>query len=153
MEWEDVNGANRSCSSILMLVWWLVKSWKVEKLSKCYVYRYMIGDQWIYVGKANNSLHERIRAHAKEERFQPYLGSCKISYFEFEHASDMTHAEAALIKIQKPVLNVSGKNDSHFPFSVDTNAMQWIEYRSPQEIREEKKRKGNKESWIKNGEC
>ena len=112
----------------------------------------MVGDQWIYVGKANNSLHERIRAHAKEERFQPYLESCKISYFEFGHSSDMTHAEAALIKIKKPVLNISGKNDSYFPFFVDADVLQWVEYKSPQEIKEEKKRKAEEEKRKKEEE-
>ena len=103
------------------------------------VYRYMIGDEWIYVGKAGGTLDQRISAHSKEERFQPFLQECKISYIEFNHKSDMDHAEAALIKIQKPKLNISCKNDDFFPFLLNTDCVEWKEYLTKKEILAKKK--------------
>ncbi len=98
------------------------------------VYRYMIGNEWIYVGKAGGTLDQRIYAHSKEERFKPFLHECEITYVEFNHKSDMDHAEAALIKIQKPKLNVSCKNDDVFPFSFNSDCVEWKKYLTKKEI-------------------
>ena len=94
-----------------------------------YVYRYMRGDEWIYVGKTKNPLSVRIEAHSREKKFLPYLNDCQISFCEFEHNSDMDVAESVLIKHYKPTLNVSGKNSVPFPFVPDTNKIQWITYK------------------------
>ena len=58
----------------------------------------------------------------------PYLSSCKISYLEFESKSDMDHAEATLIKIKKPLLNIAGKTYGTFPFLLDSKTADWIPY-------------------------
>lgn len=104
------------------------------------VYRYMIGDEWIYVGKAERTLDARIRAHAKEERFLPYIEKCEISYIEFNHVSDMEHAEAALIKIKKPRLNIALKNEDVFPFLLDDSMLTWKKYANIKEQMKELKR-------------
>lgn len=41
----------------------------------------------------------------------------------------MDHAEAALIKIKKPLLNISLKTNGPFPFLLDSETSDWIPYR------------------------
>lgn len=93
-----------------------------------YVYRYMRGCEWIYVGKASKSVTDRVEAHKREERFSPYLKDCVISYCEFQNNGDMDAAEVALIKIFKPILNIKDKTDTFFPFSVDADRLKWKSY-------------------------
>ena len=93
-----------------------------------YVYRYMRGDEWIYVGKTKNPISVRIEAHSKEDKFLPYLHDCKVWFCEFEYDGDMDIAELAFIKIYKPILNTIGKTSAPFPFVPDESKIKWISY-------------------------
>lgn len=94
-----------------------------------YVYRYMIGDEWIYVGKASRSVSDRVKAHAKEEKFYPFLSQCSISFLTFESIGDMATAESALIKAFKPKLNIADKTEYSFPIQITFDDTQWKEYK------------------------
>ena len=96
-----------------------------------FVYRYMRGNKWIYVGKAkasriNDELMHRIRDHAHDERFKEYA-NCKIQYAVFLNESDMIAVESMLIKTQKPVLNLVGQTDDVLPFVFDDKLIKWFD--------------------------
>lgn len=93
-----------------------------------YVYRYMLGDQWIYVGKSENRLDERIKDHAKDVRFALYANST-IQYAELSSRRDMDITEAVLIKIMRPVINVADITDGDIPFVYDESLIKWHEYK------------------------
>lgn len=95
-----------------------------------YVYRYMIGDQWIYVGKADahrtrDELQNRIREHSHDKRFRIYPNAI-ISYCILENASDMNAVETMLIKIHNPIINVVSKTKASLPFRYDPNMITWF---------------------------
>ena len=96
-----------------------------------YVYRYMDGNDWVYVGKASamkvrNELQNRIRSHSKDDRFKKYVNA-KIEYCMFENKSDMDITEMMLIKLHKPIINKAGVTDSELPFTYDDSKIQWFD--------------------------
>ena len=95
-----------------------------------YVYRYMMGNKWIYVGKADasntkNELHLRIKCHSKDERFLKYE-QLKISYCVLNSKSDMNAVESMLIKIKHPEINVIDRTNYELPFVLDNKKIKWI---------------------------
>ena len=89
------------------------------------VYRYMIGDKWIYVGKTKNSLRQRLSDHARDNRFDPYK-EAKISYCELDSETDMDILELMLIKTVKPVINWNDTTDDEFPFEFkESSSLNW----------------------------
>lgn len=68
-----------------------------------------------YVGKANGTLRQRVRAHSKEDKFDCAHTNYTIKYIEFDRASDMDVAEKCYIKSLKPRLNVIDNTDGFFP--------------------------------------
>lgn len=95
-----------------------------------YTYMYKQGDQCLYIGKANasrtkNELHNRINAHASEERFQPYLDNCSIYYCEWKNESDMNFMEKALIRSYKPLLNIADNQGPRIQITIDN---EWLPY-------------------------
>ena len=91
---------------------------------KFYVYRYMLDDNWIYVGKTTQNVVNRIRSHAQETKFAQYP-EAEISYCVFDSKQDMDITEVALIKAMKPILNVSDITVSNMPFTFDPSSVQW----------------------------
>lgn len=71
------------------------------------VYRYLseADNQILYVGKTNASLKQRIDAHKKEEKFIPYLDSCKIEFIYLSNSVETDIIEKYLINQWKPILN------------------------------------------------
>ena len=59
----------------------------------------------LYVGKTDSSLKQRIDAHAKEEKFMPYLGNVEIFYFTLSNRVETDIVEKYLINQLKPALN------------------------------------------------
>lgn len=59
----------------------------------------------LYVGKTDSSLKQRIDAHAKEEKFLPYLGNVEIFYFTLSNRVETDIVEKYLINQLKPTLN------------------------------------------------
>lgn len=68
-----------------------------------------------YVGKANGTIVDRVRAHSKEEKFINCRCNFDIRYQVFDRTSDMDIAEKVYIKSLKPYLNVVDKTDGFFP--------------------------------------
>lgn len=91
------------------------------------VYRYMIDDQWIYVGKTKYSLDMRYYEHSKDKRFKPYCNA-KVSYCELETEHDMDLTEIMLIKMMQPIINVNDKRSGSLPFMFDESALLWKKY-------------------------
>lgn len=91
------------------------------------VYRYMIGDQWIYVGKTKYSLEMRYYEHSSDKRFKPYRNA-KIYYCELETEHDMDITETMLIKMMQPIINVNDKKSGALPFLFDESALAWKEF-------------------------
>lgn len=90
-----------------------------------YIYRYMIGDQWIYVGKSANALLSRLTSHKYEQKFEPY-SNATIEYFVCSSASDMNLLEKLFIKTMHPVLNELDSTDGVIPFVYDDSLIEWI---------------------------
>lgn len=94
------------------------------------VYRYRIIDtnEVIYIGKTDANLKNRIDAHAKEEKFIPYLGECCIDYIILKNKTETDIIEKYYINKYKPVLNekdkLSGSTDIQFQFKLPD----WIPY-------------------------
>lgn len=92
-----------------------------------YVYRYMLGDQWIYVGKSINHLDQRVSEHAKDKRFAPYCDAI-IEYCELNTKTDMDITESMLIKTMHPVINVVDSTDGSVPFEFNASLVTWYPY-------------------------
>lgn len=71
------------------------------------VYRYTLREtgEVIYIGKTDNSLKQRVDAHAKEENFAPYIGLWDIDYLELQNNTETDIIEKYLINLYKPILN------------------------------------------------
>lgn len=92
-----------------------------------WVYRYMLGNKWIYVGKSKDQLDKRIEAHANDQRFAPYMDA-KIEYISLNTASDMDATESMLIKCMRPVLNVVDMTYGDLPFVYNDSSICWSPY-------------------------
>ena len=99
-----------------------------------YVYRYMIGKQWMYVGKTIGNLSQRLSSHASDKRFQQYSGMC-IQFCVMNCKSDMDLTESLLIKCMHPIINRNDATDGSIPFEYDESAVVWHDYTGPQSLR------------------
>lgn len=89
-----------------------------------YVYRYKTKDYpWLYVGKSDKNLKDRIRAHKKEKKFKPYLKECSIFYFELDNPAQSKFVESYLIDKYKPFLNYVDKYEGISPYNL--NIPEW----------------------------
>lgn len=70
------------------------------------LYKYVYYGEIIYIGKSNNSILSRIKGHAKEKKFKPYLEKAKIYYCMLPNSSETDIMEKALINQYKPILNI-----------------------------------------------
>jgi len=89
-----------------------------------YVYRYMLDNKWIYVGKSDHALLSRIKTHKREEKFRPYRNAT-VEYIRLASRSDMNLTELLLIKTMHPVLNELDSTDGKIPFVYDENILEW----------------------------
>ena len=94
-----------------------------------YVYKYSHSDyEWLYVGKADNSVAQRVYGHSKESKFQPFLDKVKIYYIELDNKAQSKFVESYLIDKYKPHLNRTDKYEGESPFEL--NLPQWKLYDS-----------------------
>lgn len=92
----------------------------------CVVYKYEYKGKIIYVGKSDCDLGERIKAHRKDEKFQPYLDDgLKIFYFTLPNPAFTTIYETYLINKYRPRLNEKMKYDDVLFF--DIPELSWIQ--------------------------
>lgn len=75
------------------------------------IYKYVVNNEIIYIGKSDRSICKRINDHAKEDRFKKYLATSKIYYFLTRNSTTTAAYELALINKYQPVLNVKDKHD------------------------------------------
>lgn len=103
-----------------------------------YVYKYVVNDEIIYIGKNDTDLHSRIKQHESEPKFKPYLEDCKIYYIELANSIMSDVVESELIRKFKPLLNVAKTSEwSGLPFP----SIEWKEYKKTEKKNQEKKKK------------
>ena len=61
------------------------------------IYKYVVNNEIIYIGKSDRSICKRINDHAKEDRFKKYLATSKIYYFLTRNSTTTAAYELALI--------------------------------------------------------
>lgn len=76
-----------------------------------YIYKYMIDDVIIYIGKTKRKLSMRIDEHAREIKFLQYRSRADIYWFECDSQIEMDIAERILILRYRPILNVVDNQD------------------------------------------
>ena len=91
------------------------------------VYRYMIDDQWIYVGKTEHNLVRRIYSHTFDTKFKKYRNA-RIEFCILDSKSDMDIMELMLIKLMHPVLNANDATVDNLPFAFDESKIKWFDY-------------------------
>lgn len=91
-----------------------------------YKYTHLETGEILYIGKTDVSLKQRIHAHEKEEKFQPYRGLWKISFFWLSNKTETDIVEKFLINLYKPVLNEKDKEEGISLFSI--RLPEWISY-------------------------
>jgi len=103
------------------------------------VYRYVLPNtgQVIYIGKTDTLLRQRIEAHAKEDKFAPYLGQWIVEYIELANRVETDIVEKYLINYWKPILNE--KDHAEGLTNMSIKLPKWIPY----EKYEEKWKEGN----------
>jgi len=94
----------------------------------------MIGNKWIYVGKSESHLEQRIYDHANDERFAPYKNAV-IQFCEVGSRSNMDVTELLLIKLMHPVINHNDQTRVQLPFSYDESKVRWIDYEKGKPIK------------------
>lgn len=98
----------------------------------CGVYQYVYKGEVIYIGKSDSSINNRIKAHAQEAKFQPFLNECEIYYSELSNPAFTTIYETYLINKYKPRLNVMMKYEDDIPF--DLPELNWQKYKAEKEV-------------------
>lgn len=77
-----------------------------RKAEHCiYRYKHCQTGEVFYIGKTDASLRQRIEAHAKEEKFTPYLQNLEVEFFRLQNKTETDIAEKYLINRYKPLLN------------------------------------------------
>lgn len=94
-----------------------------------FIYKYVLKDEIIYIGKTKN-LDNRIYQHSMEEKFKPHLKESVIFYFECANSVEMDLIERALINQYKPKLNVYDKHDG-FSGNIIVKEPKWTIYKEP----------------------
>lgn len=84
-----------------------------------FIYRYLICDEVIYIGKTKRDLKKRIDEHKLEKKFMPYLSNTKIEYYETATEVEMDIHEKYWINMYMPKLNVVDKKGAKFSFSIN----------------------------------
>ena len=95
-----------------------------------------------YIGKANGTIEDRVKAHAKEERFINCKCSFNIRYQVFDRKVDMDIAEKVYIKSLNPYLNVMDKTEGFFPMvNIDFEKMKLYVPKEKRKSHEKKQKK------------
>lgn len=109
------------------------------------IYKYVYDGEVIYIGKSDNSILNRVNAHAKEAKFKPYLDKAIIYYTVYENSAQTDFYESYFINKYKPKLNVAKMYDGNI--GVDIPEPEWHLLSELKEI--EKKEKTKKAAVFK----
>lgn len=94
-------------------------------MSEFYIYKYVIKDNIIYIGKTNTSLYNRIKSHSKEEKFKEYKDA-NVYCFQCKNRIETDIYEKYLINKYKPILNVMDKISD--TINIDIKEKDWMSY-------------------------
>lgn len=94
-----------------------------------YIYKYVVDNKIIYIGKTKRRLCERIDEHAREIKFLKYLSKAKIYWFACESQLEMDLVERILIVRYKPELNIIDNMDIDLK-SIQYQEPVWQDYAS-----------------------
>ena len=90
-----------------------------------YVYKYVNNGEIIYIGKCDSKLIQRINQHKAEDKFKPYLDTCKIYYAVLANATMSDVVESELINKYKPRLNIAKMSEWA---GLGFEEPKWVEY-------------------------
>lgn len=93
-----------------------------------YVYKYVLDNEIVYIGKNDTDLHSRIYQHTLEEKFQP-VKNAQIYFIELENSVESRIMEELLINKYKPALNVVSKQSG---ISISFEEPSWKKYTPPE---------------------
>lgn len=93
-----------------------------------YIYKYVVDDKIVYIGKTKRKLGIRIGEHARETKFIKYRGRADIYWFECDSNIEMDIAERILILRYRPELNVTDNLDVDLT-NTDFREPVWRAYR------------------------
>lgn len=102
-----------------------------------YIYKYVLNNEIIYVGKNNTNLIERINQHAAEERFAQYNGDIEIYYIEVTSGFTSEALETLLIQKYQPVMNTEKKGEKLMIEFVEPEWKNYEEYKKEYELQRE----------------
>lgn len=102
----------------------------------CGVYKYVYHNEIIYIGMSDNDISKRVRNHAKERAFRPYLKSCQVYYIPLKNHAQARGVEALLIDMYKPILNIEYKYNNGGDINIDMALPEWIKYKNKKDIRQ-----------------
>ena len=102
-----------------------------------YVYKYVLDDEIVYIGKNDTDLHSRIYQHTLEDKFQP-VKDAQIYYIELQNSVESRVMEELLINKYKPVLNIVSKQRG---LSISFEEPPWREYAAPKKPKKKQKPK------------
>lgn len=102
------------------------------------IYKYVLDDKIIYIGKTDKSFRSRINGHAKEDKFKKYLQKAEIYIFLTANSTETTVYEKLLINKYQPILNVVDTHDT--TMGIDFKEPEWVSYEEFEYGLQEKKR-------------
>lgn len=91
-----------------------------------FVYKYLLDNQILYIGKVDSDLRRRVEKHTKEEKFKPYLDHAEIFCIPLANPTETTFLELYLINKYKPILNVVAKYEGMS--NIQLQEPDWIPY-------------------------
>lgn len=106
------------------------------------IYKYVVDNEIIYIGKTDASFNSRIKCHAKEDKFKKFP-MAKIYYFLTGNSTETMLYEKLLINKYQPVLNVVDRHD--ISFGIPFGEPEWMPY----EELVNKMKRGRKKKEIK----
>lgn len=116
-------------------------------MKEYYVYKWIVDDEIIYIGKTTNP-RLRFIQERHEEKFKPYLDA-QIWTTKFTNSTEMSGMEKLLINKYKPVLNYVDKHSVSMDLPVDDSKLVWDEYTAIEREEKEKCELLRKEKELK----
>lgn len=89
------------------------------------IYKYVVDDQVVYVGKTDSDFATRIACHRRESAFAPYRDKAKIYVCLTKDAREADFLETVLINQYKPKLNVKKKGVTAMKVSAEVEWTYW----------------------------
>lgn len=95
-------------------------------MTPCYLYKYVLNNEIIYIGKTKRDLNLRINEH-KTKKDLP--DNCDIYYYECANEAEMNVKEILLINAYHPKYNKDCKTEEFFDNFISFNEPFWLPYK------------------------